>query len=152
METTVFNIINEIQQFHSDLANYYFAQKESTYNTRIHSLLDYLGRSERYLEKYVDTHRLELSRETLKTTITIPSESKYATLLNLEKKDLPDILDDYQRAMSFAIRMDAMLINFCKLIKEEASDPQLTQAFKNLCRVTRKEKRNLYTYNNIYAD
>ena len=152
MEVTVFNIVNTLQQFHSDLADYYFAQKELTHDTRVRSLLDYLGRSERYLENYIDRNRLLLSKETLKSTISIPSEGNDSRAFNLSDIVLSGNLVQYDKALSFAIRMDSMLANYCKLIKENARDHSLMQVFKNLCKVTNREKSNLFSYNNMFAD
>ncbi|GEM_PF-2782086 len=152
MEVTVFNIINTLQQFHSDLADYYFDQKEHTHDTRVRSLLDYLGRSERYLERYIDRNQLLLSQETLKTSISIPSERNDSPIFNLDELPPASSLIKYEKAMSFAIRMDSMLARYCKLIEESTRDRNLVQVFKNLCRVTRREKRNLLSYNNMFAD
>ena len=152
MEVTVFNIVNTLQQFHSDLADYYFAQKELTHDTRVRSLLDYLGRSERYLENYIDRNRLLLKRETCKTSISIPSEGNDRTIFDLEELAPAGKLIKYEKAMSFALKMDSMLADYCKLIKDNARDRTLMQIFKNLCRVTRREKRNLFSYNNMFAD
>lgn len=152
METTVFNIINALQQFHSDLADYFFEQKNNTSDTRVIALLDYMGRSERYLENHIDRHRLGLSRETLGKTITIPATVDSRTILNLDDRQLPPVLDNYGKTMTFAIRTDVMLISYCRHLKESTDDPVLKSIFRDLCKATRREKRNLFSYNNLFSD
>ncbi len=152
MKVTVFNIINTLQQFHSDLADYYYAQKELTHDTRVKSLLDYLVRSERYLESCIDRNRLALPRETLNSSISIPSEGNDRLTINFSGFKPDGNLINYEKAMWYALRMDSMIAKYCKLIKENARDQSLMEVFKKLCRITRREKRNLFSYNNLFAD
>lgn len=151
MNTTVINIVNILQQFHSELADYYSVKQNDSYDPRVINLLDYLGRSERYLADYIDIHRHDISLELRKTVVGIPLNLVKWPFVNFSDNKTFDKMDTYEGVLTYALRMDSLLIRYCKAVKENVKEPVLHQTFNNLCRVTSKERQNLFTYNGIFA-
>ena len=61
------------------------------------------------------------------------------------------IVNSYSDIMMTALRNETRLIRFCRRLSETPGNEHLGPVFKAICRESTREKRNLFSYNYLFA-
>lgn len=151
MNISVKEVIESIQRYHSLLGDFYSAEKGKIHNSRSINLLDFLRRSERYQEMFINQLKLHIDKHMQLRTVNLPEHTLYNIRFDLQDAEFENSRETFTNIMKFGLRNDVYLIEICKEISANPDYDELKPIFSELCKMTNNEMRNLYTYTYMFA-
>ena len=137
------DIIDIIQSYHDGLSDYFLCLKTQVEEERAVMLLDYLSKSERFHNEYLEKYKKITSKKVLNMWV------KYVPWLPTDiycecKKELKISLTLHvYDVLEIALHFDNCLINFYTILVQEMQNHEAEELFSNLLRVTKKHDMNL---------
>ncbi|MCD4665820.1 MAG: hypothetical protein K8R68_11170 [Bacteroidales bacterium] len=145
------DIVSNLQKFHSELSDFYFSLAKKTECRKVKNFLEYLAKSERFQENYIYNYRNHTSDDVLKEKVKYTPRASNDVIFDCKIGagiQTPTTICD---VMAIALRYDICLIDFCKTLADDGDNPYSKEVFCNFCNITKREKRNLFTYNTLLA-
>ncbi len=143
MKKPVKSIIENVEEFHFGLSDYFNTIIVKAKNKRAEMLLDYLSRREELTAEYLNSYLHESDSKVLETWINIvpwlPSDIFASCVSDLDiiaPLTLDDILD-------IAIHYDNCLIDFFTILERETEFTGVKTFFGKLLNKAKKEEKNL---------
>jgi len=137
------DIIDIIQSYHDGLSDYFLSLKTKVEEERAIMLLDYLSKSERFHNEYLEKYKKITSKKILNMWVKyvpwLPTDIYCECKEELEIS-LPLHVYD---VLTIALHFDNCLINFYTILVQEMQNPGAEELFSNLLRVTKKHDMNL---------
>ncbi len=151
MYLRVSDIVSNLQKFHSELADFYTSQAGVVECRKVKDLLEYLSGSEHFQEGYIFNYKKHTPVDVLNLRIKYTPRISNAVIFDCkigEGVESPVTVCD---VMKIALRYDVCLIDFCNALAGQGDNPCAQEVFCNFCKVTKREKRNLFTHNTLLA-
>ena len=151
MHLMVRDIVSNLQKFHSELADFYFSLAKKVESSKVKNFLEYLAKSERFQEDYIYNYKKHTSANVLNGKVKYIPRASNGVIFDFKIGAGIQIPTTVCDVMSIALRYDICLIDFCNTLADDGDNPYSKEVFCNFCKVTKREKRNLFTYNTLLA-
>lgn len=151
MKTTVRILVEQLAGYHTDLECYYRELEKGASNTRVAALLNFLVRSEQSQLQFFEVFINQTIRTILDSELCISTETKELPGLFYYKGDRHLPVTTCSDVMSIALRNETQLINYCSLLSKTEGNDYLVPVFNRICKEFSRERRNLLSYNYLFA-
>lgn len=137
--STTRNLLDNIRQFHQQVADYCAKTLKLSNNERIRMLLDYIGRHEQHLAEATAAYEKDGQNKVLNTWFrnvpgALPDPGAIAALGDNANED--DVIN-------WVIKLDDAIIDFYKTLAAEAEIPEVRIVLNNLLAMENREKLNM---------
>ena len=143
MYKRVRDIIDTIQSYHTGLSEFFIYLKPKAKDERAVMLLDFLSKSEAFLDEYLDKYKKDTSNKVLNTWVKYVPWLPTDILCECRKELVISYPLHSYDVLEIAQHFDECLINFYTILVQELKHRQAEEVFSNLLRVTKKHEMNL---------
>lgn len=134
------DVLKHAQKFHQRLSEFYGEIKDSSDKVRMHTLLDYLIRHEKYLAETLDKFQNAVSVNVLDSYINYkPDTANISVISGFEIKDDMTVDDVIAAAMHF----DACMVKFYGDMARKTNSAKVREMFENLLFMEQNEQVEL---------
>lgn len=139
----VSEIIEIIQAYHCGLGNYYLTLKDEIEDERSKLLLDFLSKSEFFIDEYLEKYKEGSPRKILNCWVKyVPWLPTNVYCKCREELKINSPLQTYD-ILEIANHFDNCLIDFYTTMVNEIQNREAQEMFSNLLRVAKKHEMNL---------
>lgn len=133
--STTRSLLDQVQQFHQQVADYCARTARLSQDERIRLLLDYIGRHEQHLAEATAHYAADGSDKVLNTWFRNPPTPLTGTSIDTLGTN-PDVSD----VIKWVIRIDDSIIAYYQSLAAEAEIPEVKTVLNNLLTMENREK------------
>jgi rubrerythrin len=138
--TQVRNTLDEVRDFHGQLAEYYGQLSDKAAQQRVKMLLDHMSSHERNLQSSMAAYEEGASRQVMNTWVDCSLCEEL--IMSCEQTPIaPDL--DVDSVIKVAMEVDQCLLHFYREVARSADSETVRDVFRNLVDMEEAELRNL---------
>lgn len=137
--TTTRNLLDQVRQFHHQLADHCQRSSQLSGNERIRMLLDYVGRHETHLADTLQHWQDQAQRPVLDTWFRNAPAERLPALADCPLTPGSSVAE----VVAWAVHMDEAIIEFYRTLAAEAEAPAVRKALEALLSMEEKEEHRM---------